>query len=103
LLSCLNFAFPELIHVLIFPHLCLQLFQLPFLELFYFLTFALSERIYFSQPLFFLLLLIILYESASTKTDNAAKARIRGRGTLEVTVSAKDVSNVRVAKELATK
>jgi hypothetical protein len=50
-----------------------------------------------------LVLLIILYESASTKTDNAAKARIRGRGTLEVTVSAKDVSNVRVAKELATK
>ncbi|OAM02895.1 hypothetical protein [Wolbachia endosymbiont of Dactylopius coccus] len=31
LLSCLNFAFLELIHVLIFPLLCLQLFQLPFL------------------------------------------------------------------------
>ncbi|WP_265015504.1 hypothetical protein [Wolbachia endosymbiont (group A) of Anoplius nigerrimus] len=47
-----------------------------------------------------LLLRIILYKSASTKTDNAAKARVRGRGTLEVTISAKDVSNV---KELAIK
>ncbi|WP_338481499.1 hypothetical protein [Wolbachia endosymbiont (group A) of Nomada hirtipes] len=41
-----------IIHVIDSSLLCLQLLQLPFLELFYFPTLALFERIYFSQSLF---------------------------------------------------
>ncbi|MFT4314216.1 MAG: hypothetical protein AB3P11_03860 [Wolbachia pipientis] len=44
--------------------------------------------------------IIILYKIIRAKADNTAKARIKELGAL---ISAKDVSNVRVARELAIK
>ncbi|WP_088415128.1 hypothetical protein [Wolbachia endosymbiont of Wuchereria bancrofti] len=59
-----------------------------------------SNLISLSRP--FLLLLVILCESVAAKTDNIAKVKARGRGTLKNAANVTDASNVRVAKEPAT-
>ncbi|MGL9725896.1 MAG: hypothetical protein ACR5KV_04405 [Wolbachia sp.] len=65
-------------------------------ELFSFLTLALSEQIYSPFPI----VTNYFIQKHKSQSNNAAIAIIRELGVL---ISTKDVSNVRLAKELAIK